>query len=68
MNKKLLRSIMALHGYTNRDVAELLGITEQSVSSKINERDTEFKQSEITKMKAVWNLTPEEVDSIFFAK
>ena len=40
MNKELLRSIMALHGDTNKDLAELLGITEQSVSCKINEKGT----------------------------
>lgn len=66
MNKAKLRSIMALHGDTNKDVAELLGISEQSFSCKINENGTEFKQGEITKIKDKYNLSPEEVDSIFF--
>jgi predicted transcriptional regulator len=67
MNKELLRSIMALHGETNKDLADLLGITEQSVSGKINEKGTEFKQGEIAKIKDHYNLSPEQVESIFFA-
>lgn len=67
MNKELLRSIMVLHGDTNKDLAKLLEITEQSVSGKINENGTEFKQGEIAKIKDRYNLTPEQVESIFFA-
>ena len=66
MNKAKLRGVMALHGDTNKDVAELLGISEQSFSCKINENGTEFKQGEITKIKDKYNLSPAEVDSIFF--
>lgn len=68
MNKELLRSIMALHGDTYRDLAELLGISEQSISGKINEKGTEFKQGEIAKIKKRYNLTPEQVEEIFFAQ
>lgn len=67
MNTALLRSIMALHGDTNRDIASLLGITEASVSAKINENGTEFKQGEIALLKDKYNLSPEQVDQIFFA-
>jgi predicted transcriptional regulator len=67
MNKELLRSIMVLHGDTNKDLAELLGISEQSVSAKINENKTEFKQGEIAKIAAKYNLSPEQIQSIFFA-
>lgn len=67
MNGKLLRSIMVLHGDTNASLAEYLGITEQSVSNKINENGTEFKQGEITKIKARYNLDCDMVDRIFFA-
>lgn len=66
MNKEKLKSYMALHGHTNRDLADLLCITEQSVSSKINENGTEFKQGEIRRIKEEYNLLPEEVDAIFF--
>ena len=67
MNAKLLRSVMVLNGDTNATLAEFLGITEQSVSNKINENGTEFKQGEIARIKDKYNLTSEQVDSIFFA-
>ena len=67
MDKARLKSIMALHGDTNKDLAELLEISEQSVSAKINENGTEFKQGEITKIKDKYSLSPIEVDAIFFA-
>ncbi len=58
---------MVLHGDTNASLAEYLGITEQSVSNKINENGTEFKQSEIFKIKIKYNLDNDMVDKIFFA-
>lgn len=58
---------MVLNGDTNATLAEYLGITEQSVSNKINENGTEFKQGEIAKIKARYNLESEMVDRIFFA-
>lgn len=67
MNKKLLRSIMIRNGDTNASLAEYLGITEQSVSNKINESGTEFKQGEIFKIKTRYGLDSEMVDRIFFA-
>lgn len=67
MKKELLRSIMVLHGDTNKDLADYLGITEQSVSNKINENGTEFKQGEIGRIKVRYNLTSDQVDRIFFA-
>jgi FixJ family two-component response regulator len=66
VNKERLKSVMALHGDTNKNIAELLNISEQSVSAKMNENNTEFKQGEIAKIKDHYNLTPEEVDAIFF--
>ena len=68
MKKELLRSIMVLHGDTNKDLADYLGITEQSVSNKINENGTEFKQGEIRRIRCRYNLTSEQVDQIFFAE
>lgn len=67
MNKELLRSVMALHGDTNKDLATLLCLSEQSISSKINENGTEFKQGEIARIREKYNLTPEQVAEIFFA-
>lgn len=67
MNKKLFRSVMVLHDDTNVSLAKFLGITEQSLSNKINENGTEFKLSEITKIKNRYCLTADMVDRIFFA-
>ena len=68
MKKEMLRSIMVLHGDTNKDLADYLGISEQSVSNKINESGTEFKQGEIARIKARYNLSSDQVDRIFFAE
>ena len=68
MNKKLFRSIMVLHDDTNASLAKFLGITEQSLSNKINENGTEFKQREIAKIKVRYNLDADMIDRIFFAE
>lgn len=67
MNKEKLKSYMALHGHTNKDLADILGISWQSVSSKINENGTEFKQGEIKKIAIAYELSNDELASIFFA-
>lgn len=67
MNKELLRSIMVLHGETNKDLAAVIGRTEQSVSAKINENGTQFTQGEIAKIRLHYSLTPEQVTNIFFS-
>ena len=67
MNKELLRYFMAKHGDTNNSLAEVLGISTVSVSSKMNEKGTEFKQGEIAKIKDRYNLSADQVESIFFA-
>ena len=66
MNKKLLKSFMILHGDTNATLAEYIGITERSFSSKINENGTEFKQNEIMAIKKRYELSDEQVCQIFF--
>lgn len=67
MNRNLLKSIMALHNDTIRDLADFLGITPNSVSNKINENGTEFKQGEIAQIKERYNLSADQVDDIFFS-
>ena len=66
MNKDLLRSIMVLHRDTNKTLAEYLGISEKSVNDKINEKGTEFKQSEIAAIVKRYCLSDEQVRNIFF--
>lgn len=66
MNGALLKSVMVLHGDTIQDLAQFLVITPQSVSAKINERGTEFKQGEIAAIKERYNLSADQVEAIFF--
>lgn len=74
MNKALLKSFMALHGDTVTDLASCLCLSPQSVYNKINEtkmssgKNAEFGQWEIRQIKDRYNLTPDEVESIFFAQ
>lgn len=66
MDKKLFRSIMVLHGDTNKTLADYLGISAKSVNDKINENGTEFKQSEITAIMKRYSLNENQLTSIFF--
>lgn len=66
VNKKLLRSMMVLHDDTNESLAVFLGISAKSVNDKINEKGTEFKQSEIASIKKRYTLSDEQVSLIFF--
>lgn len=68
MNKKLFRSIMLLNGDTNKTLAEFLGISETSVSNKINENGTEFRQGQIAAIKERYKLTADQIEEIFFAE
>ena len=61
-------SKMKLFGDTQEILAKALGISLSRLNAKINETDgAEFRQSEIAFFRIRWNLTPEEVDQIFFA-
>lgn len=66
MNTPLFKSIMVLHGDTNKSLAEFLRVSEQTVCNKINENGTEFKQGEIAALKERYNLTAEQIADIFF--
>lgn len=56
---------MKLYGETGYILAEALGISANTLSKKINNK-AEFTQSEIDKIKKKYDLTPAEIDSIFF--
>jgi DNA-binding XRE family transcriptional regulator len=65
LDKNELKSVMALKGHSQLDLAEALGITEQSMSYKINGKQP-FKSNEIYKIKKLYSLTPNQIDTIFF--
>lgn len=63
--KAKLKAVLERYGQTQNDLAELLNITYQSVSIKLNGK-SDFTQSEIFKIIHHYNLTPDEVMDIFF--
>lgn len=64
--KHKLKVILDEYGHNQNDLAELLGITYQSVSIKLN-RKKDFTQSEIYKIIQCYKLTAEQVMDIFFS-
>lgn len=52
-------------GDTQRTVADALNVSDQTISDKINGL-SDFKQSEIKTLIDRWELTPDQVDEIFF--
>ena len=69
MNKKMLESKMKLYGDTNATLAQAIGISQQSLSSKKNEtRGAEFTQGEISAIKLRYGLSASDIDEIFFAE
>ena len=61
-----LRDIMDEYGDTMEDLATYLEIAYPTLSKKFNQH-TDFNQTEIKKIKLRYNLTPEQVDIIFFS-
>ena len=67
MNKRAYKSKMALFGDTNASIAHDMGISPQRNSAKLNGTNgAEYTCGEIIFHKKRWNLSPEEVDFIFF--
>ena len=63
--KHKIRAILERYGHNQNDLADLLNITYQSVSIKLNGHK-DFTQTEIYKIIQFYELTAEEVMSIFF--
>lgn len=63
-NSNLLRGRIAEKGYTQREVAKMIGITYQSFSEKINNKSN-FKVSEIIKLCDILDIS--DKDRYFFA-
>lgn len=64
-----LKSVIVLNGETSAILAGAIGISPQTLSAKINEKNgSEFTQSEIVKIKERYNLSAEETELIFFKK
>jgi hypothetical protein len=60
---------MKLHGDTQKDLAEFIGISLTRFNAKLNGANgAEFTQGEIARIKEKYNLTGEQVNEIFFTK
>lgn len=68
MNKNEFKSIMARNGHNQEKLAEMLGISKSTLSKKLNEKGSEFSQSEIMKIKTLYKLTDKQLDIIFFSE
>lgn len=66
MNEALLRSQMVKNGDTQDSLAAAMGISLSRLNAKINSNKAEFRQNEILFIKRRYNLSPDEVDAIFF--
>lgn len=62
----MFSGFMVMNGDTNKTLADFLKISETSVSNKRTGK-TDFTQGQIVAIKNRWNLTPDQVDQIFFA-
>lgn len=67
MNKASLKAKMIINNDIGMTLAKALGISESTLSSKINGK-AEFTRSEMAKIKERYQLSPEEIDDIFFKK
>lgn len=72
-NSKELTNRIRGAGYNFEDIANILGITRQSLDNKINNRTlasgkrAEFKQGEIAKLRQLLNLNLTATNAIFFS-
>ena len=64
--KRKIKALLKLHGITQNEMAEIIGVTYQTFSIKLNGHK-DFYRSEILAMKIAFGLTEEEIDDIFFS-
>lgn len=67
MNSNILKSKMKLKNDTQEVLAKYLGITNPTLSLKINGK-SDFLRAEIQLIKHRYNLTADEIDEIFFSQ
>ena len=65
MNCKILKSKRALKGFTQKNIAEKLGVSEKTYNHK-EQGKVVFKPSEIITTSKVLELTISDVNEIFF--
>lgn len=67
MDKILLRSFMVKFGDTGKSLSSLMGISEQTFSAKLNEKEgAEFNKTEINFFRKRYELSAKMMADIFF--
>lgn len=66
LNKKEFKSAIARYGDRQEDLANALGTTSALLSQRINGK-IEFRRNEIEMIIARYNLSPDDIQRIFFA-
>ena len=67
MNTTELKKAMLDHGDSSKALADYLGMAESTFSTKLHERGAAFRKGEIQKIVDRYNLSAEQVMTIFFA-
>lgn len=63
----MLKGKLTENGMTQANAAERIGISLSRFNAKLNEtRGAEFSLGEVLALKNVLNLSPEQIDQIFF--
>lgn len=65
-NTLKLKAVILEKGFTQGQIAEMLGMTIATFNYKVNNK-SEFKASEIKKLGEILHLTAEEVNTIFLS-
>lgn len=63
---RTIKQVISESGDTQREVSKVLGITESTLSLKVNGR-ADWRASEITALAERYGLTPEEVTEVFLS-
>lgn len=67
MQANMLKGKLAENGMTQANAAERIGISLSRFNAKLNEtRGAEFSLGEVLALKNVLNLSPEQINQIFF--
>lgn len=68
MNANLLKGVIRSHGKTQQDVSREIGMSLSRFNAKINNYGgAEFSLSEVRSLKSLLELSPDQIETIFFA-
>lgn len=65
MKTRFLKAEMQRNGDSNHDLAQAIGVSDATCSLKVNGK-SEFTRKEMMTIKVRYNLSAEQIDSIFF--